>query len=246
MKILKYSIFILLVSMGAFLYFLPASFFQSFLPTNISVSGVSGTLWDGSARTIMIDKIDIQNTKWDTSLINLLSGKIKTDISINSHKLHGQFKTIYSNASLSTKDLALRGNLSILAPYFMQFGLTISGGFDANFKDLIIENRVPKKVNGNLNFYKTKILGVTKFSLGDVSSVFMDDINGLKIMIDNTNGDLDISGIVTINSNGMYFADLMLTRNSQTTDQVLQTAQLIGNKIDNNTVKFVHSGQISI
>lgn len=246
MKVFKSIVFGLVILIGAFAYFAPASIIQNFLPANISTAGISGTLWKGNARTIVIDKIGIQNTKWNASPFSLLTGKVKADVSINSNNLQGQFQTTYSGSAVHTKDLDLTGDLSLLLPYFEQYGLTISGQFDANFINLEIENGFPKHADGILQLFDTSILGIIPLNLGDVTSTFEEKTDGLKINLDNTNGELDLSGVITINTKGVYLADLMLSRNSQTPDQVLQTVQLIGNKISEDSVKLVHSGQLRI
>ncbi|GGW90783.1 type II secretion system protein N [Alteromonas halophila] len=51
------------------------------LPANIAISGVSGTLWEGRARTVVANGLTINNTEWQLSpwslLIGNLSGSIK-------------------------------------------------------------------------------------------------------------------------------------------------------------------------
>ncbi len=246
MKIVKSIVFGLVILIGAFAYFAPASIIQIFLPANTSTAGISGTLWKGNLRTIVIDKIGIQNTKWNASPFSLLTGKVKADVSINSNNLQGQFQATYSGSAVHTKDLDLIGDLSLLLPYFEQYGLTISGQFEANFINLDIENGIPKHADGVLQLFDTSILGIIPLNLGDVTSTFEETTDGLKINLDNTNGELDLNGVITINTKGVYLANLMLSRNSQTPDQVLQTVQLIGNKISEDSVKLVHSGQLRI
>lgn len=246
MKIVKSLIFGLIIFIGAFAYFAPASLIQKFLPANISTAGISGTVWNGNARTIVIDKIGIQNTKWTASPFSLLAGKVKADVSIDSNNLQGQFETTYTGSTVHTKDLVLNGDLSLIMPYFEQYGLMVSGQFDANFIVLDIENGLPLNADGVLQLFNTSILGVIPLNLGDVTSVFEQGTNGLKINLNNTNGELDLNGVITIDPSGMYLADLMLSRNSETPDQVLQTVQMIGNKISEDTVKLVHSGYLRI
>ena len=246
MKIVKSLIFGLIIFIGAFAYFAPASLIQKFLPANISTAGISGTVWNGNARTIVIDKIGIQNTKWTASPFSLLAGKVKADVSIDSNNLQGQFETTYTGSTVYTKDLVLNGDLSLIMPYFQQYGLMVSGQFDANFIVLDIENGLPQNADGILQLFNTSILGAIPLNLGDVTSVFEQGENGLKINLNNTNGELDLNGIITIDSNGMYLADLMLSRNGETPDQVLQTVQMIGNKISEDSVKLVHSGHLRI
>lgn len=246
MKILKSVIFGAIVFVGAFAYFAPASIIQNFLPGNISTAGISGTIWNGNAQTIVVNQIGIQNTKWSANPLSLLAGKIQADVLIDSPNLKGQFETTYSGSSVSARDLLLNGDLSLLMPYFEMYGLTINGQFDANFEKLDIENGVPQQVDGTLQTYNTNILGILPLKLGDITSVFEQQVQGMQIRLNNINGELDLNGIITIDTNGTYLADLTLSRNAHTPDQVLQTVQMLGRKIGENTVKLTHSGQLRI
>ena len=137
MRIFKSILFGLVIFIGAFAYFAPASIIQKYLPNNISTSGVSGTLWNGSIQNLVIDKLNIQNTDWSTNPLSLLAGRLNTDVEVDSYNLKGSFNTSYSGSELHAKDIKLNGELSLLAPYFETYGLTISGLFDAKFKELL-------------------------------------------------------------------------------------------------------------
>lgn len=50
------------------------------LPKNVSVSGVSGTIWQGSAQTLMVDGLPINNITWDISALSLLIGNLSAEV----------------------------------------------------------------------------------------------------------------------------------------------------------------------
>ena len=56
------------------------------LPSNVAVSGVSGTLFSGKAQTVVVNGLPINNVKWELSPLHMLIGKIK---------LNALFKSIY-------------------------------------------------------------------------------------------------------------------------------------------------------
>ncbi|MFK7815233.1 MAG: type II secretion system protein N [Gammaproteobacteria bacterium] len=246
MKILLKLFLALVIFTGAIGYFAPASIVEKYLPSNISTNGLNGTLLNGNAQTIIIDKIGLQNTKWSAKPLSLLTGKVQADISFDSNNLAGELETTYSGSDVHNKDIDLKGDLSLLAPYFERYGLIINGNFDAKFKNLDITNGIPSKVDGILKTTNTSILGFVALNLGDVSSEFTPIDDGFQIYLNNQNGELDINGVVKMTTNGIYNADLTLSRNARTPDNVLQTVQLIGEKIDEDRVKLVHKGQLSI
>jgi len=79
-----------------------------------------------------------------------------------------------------------------------------------------------------------------------VNSQFTEQAEGFLISLNNQDGQLDISGEINVSNSGVYNADITISRNSLTPDNVLQTIQLIGNKISEDAVKLQHQGQLRI
>ena len=50
------------------------------LPKNVSISGVSGTLWTGKAQTIVVNGLPINNVNWELSPLALLIGKVSAHV----------------------------------------------------------------------------------------------------------------------------------------------------------------------
>lgn len=73
-RILKWSILGLLAYLIFLIAKLPASQLISRveLPNNISIHGVSGTIWQGDATSLVVNNIAIENVSWDLSFWRLL------------------------------------------------------------------------------------------------------------------------------------------------------------------------------
>jgi hypothetical protein len=246
MKILIKLVLALVIFIGAVGYFAPASMIAKYLPNNISTNGLSGTLLKGNAQTIVVDKIGLQNTKWKAKPLSLLTGKVEVDISFDSDDLTGGLETSYTGSDVYNKDMDLVGDLSLLAPYFERYGLIINGSFDADFKSLDLKNGIPFNADGILKTANTRILGVFALNLGDINSEFTPIEDGFQIYVSNQNGELDVNGVIMVANSGAYTADLTLSRNMRTPDNVIQTAQLIGKKIDEDRVKLVRQGKLGV
>ena len=50
------------------------------LPNNVSISGVSGSLFSGKAQTVVVNSLPINNVKWELNPLHLLLGKVKLDL----------------------------------------------------------------------------------------------------------------------------------------------------------------------
>lgn len=50
------------------------------LPTGVSISGVKGSLWNGSVRSVIVDGIQVENINWDLHFFPLLVGSVNAEI----------------------------------------------------------------------------------------------------------------------------------------------------------------------
>ena len=50
------------------------------LPANLYLTGISGTLWQGSVQTVIAQGIPLNNVRWDMRLLSLLLGNASIDI----------------------------------------------------------------------------------------------------------------------------------------------------------------------
>ncbi|GFD78798.1 type II secretion system protein N [Tenacibaculum sp. KUL118] len=84
------------------------------LPSNISVSGVSGTLFSGKAQTLVINGLPISNVRWELSPIYMLMGKVKLDLKAgnirdkNDIAFEGPITTgLFSQSTVNTENFTL-------------------------------------------------------------------------------------------------------------------------------------------
>ncbi|MCW8109041.1 type II secretion system protein N [Alteromonas ponticola] len=50
------------------------------LPANITISGVSGTIWDGKVQQVVVQGMPVKDVRWQLSAWSLLSGRVQADI----------------------------------------------------------------------------------------------------------------------------------------------------------------------
>lgn len=103
------------IILGVFIYlvflvvFIPANWVVSIapLPNNIKVSGVAGTLWQGSADLVSIDRRLIEQVQWDLSPWALFIGQVNVDVQIGSRAtaVSGQGDISWSMSGISADNL---------------------------------------------------------------------------------------------------------------------------------------------
>lgn len=85
-----------LLGLTAYIIFLiaklPASLVLGMLtlPKNIGVGDVQGTIWNGTATTLVANNIAVENVKWETSFLRLLTGRIALDLKAGNARIGGK------------------------------------------------------------------------------------------------------------------------------------------------------------
>ena len=142
-----------LLGLIAYLIFLvakmPASIVLSLvnLPQNIAIGGVQGTIWDGSASSVVANNIAVENVKWQTSFFALFGGRIALDVKAGNPRTAG--KVSFSGpVSISMFDLAniRASNFTLYLPANMviaQVPLPMPVDADGRFRVRIEELNYP-------------------------------------------------------------------------------------------------------
>ena len=174
------------------------------LPNNIKFSSVSGTVWSGKARQLIVSGINLGSIRWDLHPLNLIMGELSADISIINNK---QFINTDVNLSYSGKveleETRFLIDLSTLQPltYGMPFSYTgkASGYFPVSF--FYKNNYVG--LNGKLSLTSMEMLAPRQQSFGDFSIDFRAEKEGATSgKIKDSSAVLNLAGQLTLKKNG--------------------------------------------
>lgn len=80
----KVMVLLVLLYLGSLIYFLPASFvwnrIQGQLPAQVTLHGLSGTLWSGHVSRMQVEGVDQGGLRWNWQAAGLLRGKVSLDL----------------------------------------------------------------------------------------------------------------------------------------------------------------------
>ncbi|NVK55860.1 MAG: type II secretion system protein N [Alteromonadaceae bacterium] len=118
------------------------------LPANISISGVSGTLWQGQAERLQINNILINDLSWDVSAWSLLTGQLAADLNAGNMRdassiaFKGPVKVnLFNPESFSTEDFLLYLPVAwVLAEVTLPIPVAAGGRFRVNVEELDFDN----------------------------------------------------------------------------------------------------------
>ncbi|MCC2606486.1 type II secretion system protein N [Planctobacterium marinum] len=117
---MKKQLSITLAAIGLFLFFLVANLPASqviarvTLPKEVSVIGVSGTLWAGHADQVIVQGLALSNVNWDLAFLPLLLGKATVHIDAGSARDSDQI-SLQGDITLTPSGISAQ-NTTLFAP----------------------------------------------------------------------------------------------------------------------------------
>jgi len=114
------------------------------LPSNIAISGVTGTLFSGKAQTVVANGLAIYNVRWELSPLHMLVGKIKLDLKAgnirdkNEVAFEGPITTgLFSQNTVSTENFTLYLPVDrVIAQVRLPLPVNAGGRFKVTLDDL--------------------------------------------------------------------------------------------------------------
>src|SRR4030095_1739814 len=144
-----------LVALGiaAFLLFalvtLPAATVLSYFhPPGVTLSGVSGTIWNGRAQAVRSGTTHVGSVEWDLDILALFTGKLGADVKVTRTDGFAQGSIALSAARVTLRGLNASLPLSALPPNLLRGGWT--GTARLQLTQLALENAWPVAATGTI------------------------------------------------------------------------------------------------
>ncbi|MCL1039583.1 type II secretion system protein N [Shewanella submarina] len=77
------------------------------LPPQVKVAGVTGTIWDGSADMVTVDRRQLEQVNWNLQFLPLLMGKVSAELSVGNRAsaVAGRGLVSWSMSGIQAEDL---------------------------------------------------------------------------------------------------------------------------------------------
>lgn len=239
---------LILAGFLAFLVVLTVTFpaqlaYKWFVPSDVQLSGIDGSVWRGTAREGLAGGAYIRDIEWNLKPSGLLKGQLSFDASaspgigiINSRVSVGL------DGALSLTDLNGNVPLDVVHQSFQQAG--ISGDIALDFTTLIITGGLPVEALGSVvvkDFY-APLLSASR--IGDFRADFQNTDNGIIGVVQDTSGVLDVDGTVTLtpDRNYVFIGDVAPT--PETPPSITNQLQFLGSADAAGKRPFRFEGQL--
>ncbi len=214
----------------------------------VAIQGISGSLWNGKAYTILIDNnFELKNTEWSFSLWRILTGKIAVDI-------NGQYLENDISAEIGTSFLGryFVKNLQAKIPAQKVMQLVniplvqISGLINFNIDHAQWKQGELPLATGVINWNNAQVTVADTVPLGNVSITLRESEQQLlNAEIKNQGGDIKINGMAELVPEADYAINIKLLPTASASDNTKQSLGLIAKKQDNGEYLLNYSGPLN-
>ena len=215
--------------------------------TPASIAGVSGTLWDGQARLIRINDIQLDQTHWSFNLWKLFIGQLSLNIdtsfldeSITAEAGSSFLGRVFINdlsATVSASEVTRLANI----PIAKLDGPIILDIQHAQWK----QGELPL-ASGSIKWNDASVSVAETASLGNVLILLSEsDQQLLNAEIKNDGGDISISGNAELVAEADYAADITLAPNASASNNVKQSLGMFARRQPNGEYNIKKSGPLS-
>lgn len=199
-KLIAVGILVLIVGLIAKF---PARVALKLVPDLVSVSGVSGTIWQGRAGGMLVSGVYLRNVEWHSKPLGLFTGRL--NYSVDASPANGFIESDVSlglTGTVRLEDLSAALPLSVLAEAIGVPGL--DGNASLKFASLAFADGVTTSADGTLDIGNLLVPGLSGDGLGGYRLEFSDLDDGVIASIEDTDGVIDIAGTVSLAADGAY------------------------------------------
>jgi len=209
----------LAVGIGAYLAFALSSFpaataYAWFAPASVKLAGIEGTLWSGRAAGGAIGGFPLHDVRWRLSAWQLLLGRVAADLraQLDDGFVTAQVKATRSRVEL--RDLRASTSLPTLRTLLPIAGMRGAASLRLSALDVDVAKGWPTKVVGELTLADLETVPLIPVGprgklvpLGSYVVRFVDGADGIKAVINDTAGPLEVSGTLALNAARAYKID---------------------------------------
>ncbi len=197
--------FVLTLILGLIILFPARVAIGWFVPSAISINGIKGSVWNGSAKEAAVNGIYLRDVKWSLHGLRLLTGKLS--YSAEATPVAGFFVSdikVGFDGSLYMSDLTAALPLESFADSFGVPGL--EGGANLAFErvDIVDGWTIAAKGTVQLNNLVIPIPGIGRMPIGGYEADFFPQNNGIAASIEDTDGVLDMAGSLEVRKDRSY------------------------------------------
>ena len=244
------------IVIGVFIYlmfmvvYIPANWIVGIapLPNNIKLSGVTGTLWQGSADLVSIDRRLIEQVSWDLNPWALLIGTANVDLQIGSRAtaVSGQGDISWSLSGLSAENLRFEApNQFLIGNARLPFRTKVDGDVSLIIERLEQGEPWCEQLSGKLFLNRIDVKNqFGEYPLGDIA-LGLSCIDGMvQLNTDDSMNKMGIEGIATLGENNRFSVSAKIKPTPEQPEDLTQALSFLGKQDSQGYYPINYNGVI--
>ena len=179
--------------------------YQGFAPSQVSLSGISGSVWNGAAAQGSVAGLFLSNITWSFRPSSLL--RLKAGYTVTARLPSGFLETgvaVGAGNSVRFDDLSATVPLSSL-PDSLLPTTGLGGDLNLRFTTLVLNEGVPAQAEGTLGVSGLVLRALSPTTLGDFRAQLHTEGGIIKGTVEDVNGVLDLDGSLEIDDRAFSF-----------------------------------------
>jgi len=217
--------------------------YRWFVPETISIAGISGSIWSGSAREARISGLYMRDLVWRMRPMALFAGKLgyAIEASPSSGFVDSSVGIGVSGIITLTE---LRASLSLQSVQ-QSVGIPgLRGNANVQFERLVIDGGFTVAADGVLEVSDLIVPLVHRASIGGYRAEFFTQESGVMASVEDTDGVVDIAGSLQVSADRSYQFIGQVAPKNNTPAGMRQQMQFLGSANDRGQYPIRLEGQL--
>lgn len=217
--------------------------YQLFVPAEVQLSGISGSIWNGQAKEGIAGGAYLRNLGWKFQPASIMRGKLAylTSADPGAGAMHA-IVAVSMDGTLSLADLYGSVPLDLVHQAFQQSG--IRGDMTLRFDSLSIKDGLPVDANGSITVTDFHAPVLSASEIGDFRADFTTSDNGITGTVQDESGVLDVEGTIKLLADRSYVFLGQVAPTAQTPQSITNQLQFLGSANERGQRPFRFEGQL--
>ena len=210
----------------------------------VSLAGIDGSVWRGSARDVNVGGVYLRDLKWRIRPWRLLTGKLA--LSLSASPTGGFIETdllARPSGTIEVRNLTFSIPLGLLSSVT---GIPGLGGIaNGRFDQIVVDAGLPIAADGTVEVADLLLPMVSRSPIGGYrAELFSTEGGGLAGSVEDTNGIIDLAGSVELSATRSYTFIGQVAPKPETPDNLRQQMRFLGSANERGQYQLRLEGQL--
>ncbi len=211
----------------------------------VKLYGLEGSVWSGRAASAEIAGQSFRELQWSMQPLGLLLAKIEFEIAFDGGGRSGHGTVgLGADGSIHLQGVKARLPAAEMGEVFGLWPIKIDGMFDLQLAQLKFNGQSLSKAVGRVQWQAATVVAPMALEFGDLIVELVEIETGIKGVISDGGGALQIDGVVTLQEDGSYQANAAMAARDGVRSQLGQGLRTLGKTAADGRVQVDYSGKL--